>query len=75
MIHKKDQFIIGDMGFKGGPNAEGMIDIGYSVVQNYQGYGYAIEKGKALVKWGLYQRKVKEVVATCNPDNILLYVY
>jgi len=70
IIHKIDQFIIGDMGFKGGPNTEGMIDIGYSIVPNYQGYGYATEMGKALVEWGLSQQEVKKVVATCNPDNI-----
>lgn len=69
IIHKKDNTIMGDMGFKGGPNAEGIIDIGYSIVPSYQGAGYATEMGKAMVKWGLSQTHVKKVVATCYPDN------
>lgn len=70
IINKKDNTIIGDMGFKGGPNEEGIIDIGYSIVPNYQGKGYATEMGKAMVEWGLSQPNVKKIVATCNPDNL-----
>ena len=70
IIHKEDNMIMGDMGFKGGPNEEGIIDIGYSIVPSYQGKGYATEMGKAMVDWGLSQPNVKKVVATCNPDNI-----
>lgn len=69
IIHKEDNTIMGDMGFKGGPNKDGVIDIGYSIVPSYRGKGYATEMGKAMVEWGLSQPKVKKVVATCNPDN------
>jgi [ribosomal protein S5]-alanine N-acetyltransferase len=69
IIHKEDNIIMGDMGFKGGPNEEGIIDIGYSIVPRYQGKGYATEMGKAMVDWGLSHSNVKKVVATCNPDN------
>ncbi|MFV2046335.1 hypothetical protein KDJ21_008225 [Metabacillus litoralis] len=34
IINKEDNTSIGDMGFKGGPNEEGIIDIGYSIVPN-----------------------------------------
>lgn len=67
--HNEDNTIIGDMGFKGGPNGEGIIDIGYSIVPCYQWKGYATEMGKAMVEWGVSQPKVKNVVATCDPDN------
>jgi [ribosomal protein S5]-alanine N-acetyltransferase len=69
IIHKIDNKIMGDMGFKGGPNEEGIIDLGYSIVPSYQGKGYATEMGKAMVDWGLSQLNVKQVIATCNPDN------
>ena len=70
IIHKKDNMIIGDMGFKkGGPNEESIIDIGYSVVPSYQGKGYATEMGKAMVGWGLSQPNVKKVIATSDTDN------
>ncbi|MDT2048518.1 GNAT family N-acetyltransferase [Bacillus sp. 1780r2a1] len=69
IIHKKTNTIIGDMGFKGGPNEEGAINIGYSIVPDQRGKGYASEMGKALVQWGLSQPEVKKVLATCSPDN------
>ncbi|WP_404331668.1 GNAT family N-acetyltransferase [Mesobacillus maritimus] len=69
IIDRKDHLIVGDMGFKGGPNEEGIIDLGYSIVPSYQGKGYATEMGKAMVEWALTHSEVKKVVATCNPDN------
>ena len=69
IIHKIDNKIMGDMGFKGGPNEEGIIDLGYSIVPSYQGKGYATEMGKAMADWGLSQLNAKQVIATCNPDN------
>lgn len=68
IIHKEDNMIMGDMGFKGGPE-EGIINIGYSIVPSYQGKGYATEMGKAMVGWGLSQPNVKTVIATCDTDN------
>lgn len=70
IIHKATNVIMGDMGFKGGPNEAGEIDLGYSIVPSYQGKGFATEMGKAMVKWGLSQRNVKCVKATCDTDNI-----
>jgi ribosomal-protein-alanine N-acetyltransferase len=69
IIHKEDNMIMGDMGFKGGPNDEGIIDLGYSIVPSYQGKGYATEMGKAMVDWGISQPNVNRVIAACNPDN------
>ncbi|MBJ7987770.1 MULTISPECIES: GNAT family N-acetyltransferase [Bacillus cereus group] len=69
IIHKETNTIIGDMGFKGSPDEEGAINIGYSIVPDQRGKGYASEMGKALVQWGLSQPGVKKVVATCSPDN------
>src|SRR5215467_417562 len=31
-IHKSDQTVIGDIGFMGGPDPEGVVEIGYSVI-------------------------------------------
>ncbi|MDF9558550.1 GNAT family N-acetyltransferase [Bacillus tropicus] len=69
IIHKETNTIIGDMGFKGSPDEEGAINIGYSIVPDQRGKGYASEMGKALVQWGLSQPDVKKIVATCSPDN------
>lgn len=70
IILKGESRIIGDMGFKGGPDWEGAINLGYSIVPSYQRRGYATEMGKAMVKWGLEQPGVKTIVATCYPTNL-----
>ncbi|WP_077622867.1 GNAT family N-acetyltransferase [Sediminibacillus massiliensis] len=70
IVHSKDQVVIGDMGFKGGPNEKGIIDLGYSIIPRYQGKGFATEMGRAMVEWGRMQTGVIDVMATCDPDNI-----
>lgn len=70
IVLKGENRIIGDMGYKGGPDWEGAINIGYSIVPAYQGNGYATEMGNAMIKWGLNQPGVRKVVATCYPTNI-----
>ncbi|WP_053220301.1 GNAT family N-acetyltransferase [Virgibacillus senegalensis] len=69
IVDKADKRIVGDMGFKGGPNEEGVIDLGYSIIPSCRGKGYATEMGKAMVEWGLKQPGVKKVMASCDPDN------
>lgn len=69
IIHKKDQLIIGDMGFKGGPDENGIMEIGYSIAADYQGNGYATEMGKAFCKWGMQKKNVTKIIATCSIYN------
>ncbi|PLT28152.1 N-acetyltransferase [Peribacillus deserti] len=69
IIHKNQQLVIGDMGFKGGPDKDQIIHLGYSIVPGFRGHGFATEMGKAIIEWGLSQPNVKEAVATCNTDN------
>ncbi|WP_186577121.1 GNAT family N-acetyltransferase [Aquibacillus kalidii] len=69
IIHNEDNCIIGDMGFKGGPDEKGEMDIGYSIVPSYQGKGYATEMAIAMVEWGLRQPDVKKITASCSDHN------
>lgn len=69
IIHKKDRLIIGDMGFKGGPDENGIMEISYSIAPNYQGKGYATEMGKAFCKWGLQKDHVTKIIAICSVYN------
>ncbi|SFJ70254.1 Protein N-acetyltransferase, RimJ/RimL family [Halobacillus dabanensis] len=70
IIHKGDQMIIGDMGFKGGPDDEGCMDIGYSMMEAYQGKGYTTEMAQAAVVWGLQQPGVQKITASCSETNL-----
>jgi ribosomal-protein-alanine N-acetyltransferase len=69
IINSKTQTVIGDIGYKGGPNGQGEINLGYSVLQRFQGQGFATEAAAAMVEWGLGQPGVEKVTATCSPQN------
>ena len=69
MIHATERVVIGDVGFKGKPDHEGTVEIGYSVIPAYRNQGYASEAAQALVNWAFIQRGVKRIVAECSNDN------
>ncbi len=39
IIRQAERTVIGDMGFKGGPNEEGTVEIGYSIIPADRGQG------------------------------------
>ncbi|PEY43898.1 GNAT family N-acetyltransferase [Bacillus cereus] len=70
IIHKEDNIIIGDMGCKGAPDSIGTVEIGYSIVSNYQGNGYATEMVSAFVKWLQQNEEVQTIKADCLMSNV-----
>ncbi len=70
IARKEDMLIIGDAGFKGEPDENGEIEIGYGFVKSQRGKGYGYEAVKALIEWGLEQKNVKKIIADCLIDNI-----
>lgn len=69
IIHKADRAIIGEMGFKGGPDSAGRVEIGYSIVPEYRNQGYATEMAHHLIAWAFQQSDVAIVNAECFSDN------
>ncbi len=70
IIHKADGVVIGDMGFRGGPDEAGVVEIGYSIIPAYRNHGYATEMAHALITWAFQQPDILTVVAECLQDNI-----
>ena len=68
MIELRDGTHIGDLCFKG-LEANGMAEIGYGILEEYQGQGYAAEAVGAAVIWALKQPDVTCVEAETAPDN------
>ncbi len=60
--------LIGCGGFFGPPDAGGTVTAGYSVLDLYQGRGYATEALEALVEWAFRQPGAARVVADTFPD-------
>jgi RimJ/RimL family protein N-acetyltransferase len=70
ILHKQDRVVIGDMGFKGGPDEAGAVEIGYSIIPKYRQHGYATEMAQRLVAWAFQQPDISAVIAECLDDNI-----
>ncbi|MBQ6510116.1 MAG: GNAT family N-acetyltransferase [Flexilinea sp.] len=68
MIELKDGTHIGDLCFKG-LETNGTTEIGYGILDEYQGNGYATEAVKAAAAWALRDPKVTAVEAETEPDN------
>jgi RimJ/RimL family protein N-acetyltransferase len=69
LIELRDGTHIGDLCFKG-LGANGTVEIGYGVLEEYQGHGYAAEAVDAVVVWALKQPDVIRVEAETAPDNL-----
>jgi len=60
---------IGGIGFKGSPDENGNVEIGYGIDEKYRKNGYATEAVNSVTAWALSQSGVKRVVAQTEPDN------
>ena len=49
IVDRDSSSVIGSAGFKGRPDAEGVVEIAYGIVPAFQGRGYATETAQALV--------------------------
>ncbi len=51
------------------PDAEGAVEVGYGVLTEYQGHGYATEAIGGLTDWALTQSGIYKVWADALPEN------
>ena len=67
-IEKKDATSVGDLCFKGlGEN--GVAEIGYGILEEYQGQGYATEAVQAVCRWAFQHPEVNALEAETAPEN------
>ena len=69
MIELKDGTHIGEMCFKG-LNSDGVVEIGYGIMEQYQEHGYATEAVKAISAWAFQEPKVTAIEAEIDSKNI-----
>ncbi|MCC6463261.1 MAG: GNAT family N-acetyltransferase [Saprospiraceae bacterium] len=65
-----EQVLVGDLCFKGMPNAQGEVEIGYGTYPDFQNKGYMTEAVGLLADWALAQAGINAVVAETRPDNL-----
>ena len=61
--------VVGSIGFHGPPDAQGRLEVGYSVDPPYRRRGYASESVKALFDWAYQERGMTRFVASISPHN------
>ena len=69
-IHRSDQAVIGGIGFMGGPDKDGVVEVGYDIAPEYRNQGYATEMARSLIAWALQETGIKVVTASCLDVNI-----
>lgn len=69
VTEKVDGILVGDIGFKGKPNADGVVEVGYGFLESARMKGYATESVGALVDWAFRQEEVTCVIAETLHDN------
>ena len=62
-------FLIGSGGFKGQPQPDGAIEIGYSILPQYQGRGYATEAVAGLLAWVFSYSEATQAIAETSLEN------
>jgi RimJ/RimL family protein N-acetyltransferase len=67
LIHQNSGTAVGTCGFKGHPDAQGMVEIAYAIDPEHQGKGYATEAAAALVRYALGSDEVHLVRAHTLP--------
>ena len=70
IIDRATAMVIGDIGFHGPPDADGVIEVGYSVEPDWRRRGIAGEALEALLAWVDREPDVVAVIAHCAPDNV-----
>ena len=65
----EEALLIGSGGFKGQPQPDGAIEIGYSILPQYQGRGYATEAVAGLLAWVFSYSEVIRAIAEAPQEN------
>lgn len=69
IVSKADKTVLGDIGFKGRPDKNGVVEIGYALLPPHRGQGYMKEAAVALVAWAFQQPHVRKLIAECDITN------
>ena len=70
-VLKSDPIIIASAGFHNGPDANGMIEIGFGVDKTYRGRGYGQEILHGMWSWVVENPEIKTLRYTVSPNNLV----
>jgi [ribosomal protein S5]-alanine N-acetyltransferase len=67
VVLQNERQLAGTVGFKGKPR-DGSCEIGYSLLPEFQGLGYATEAARRLIDWAFEHPEVEKLTAETLPD-------
>ena len=68
-VRREPRALLGSAGFKG-PHANGLVEIGYSMLEEHQRNGYCTEAVRALIGWAFQHPDVNLVIAHTLPGLV-----
>jgi len=69
IVNREAGQVVGGLCFKGPPDAEGAVEVGYGLSPQHRGHGYMSEALRTIVGWALEQPHVETVVAETEQWN------
>ena len=69
IVERSSNAVVGSINLKGPPNAAGDVEIGWGLIENFRGRGYATEASAAVIKWAQQQPGVCSISTTIPHDN------
>jgi RimJ/RimL family protein N-acetyltransferase len=60
---------IGYLNFHGAPDEQGMVEVGYTLLPEARGHGYAIEAVRAAFEWATRVHGIHRFRASVSPEN------
>jgi RimJ/RimL family protein N-acetyltransferase len=69
-VAEPEGVVVGHAGYHGPPDADGMVEVGYTVDPQYRRQGYAKAILAALIARAVAEPAVRVVRATISPDNV-----
>ena len=69
IVDRSSNTVVGSINLKGPPSVAGDVEIGWGLVENVRGRGYATEASAAVISWAQQQPGVTSISATIPDDN------
>ncbi|MEU8957325.1 GNAT family N-acetyltransferase [Streptomyces sp. NPDC048518] len=69
LVRTADELAVGGMGFHGPPDENGCVEVGYDLVEEARGRGYASGALRSLSQWALTHPEVTSLLAVVEPGN------